>query len=53
MNWTKIVFGGAGPSKNAQRRDLINQIKDNLEMWRDFDSPDYLIEAKRLIDTAD
>lgn len=49
MNLSRLLCGGAGWTKNAVRRDAIDRIKENLEWWRDFDNPDALAEAKRLI----
>lgn len=50
MNWSRLLCGGAGWTKNAERRELIDKIKNNLEMFRDFDNPAYLAEAKRLME---
>lgn len=48
--WTRFLCGGAGWTANAERRYAIDAIKNNLEMWRDFDNPEYLAVAKRLIE---
>lgn len=51
-NWSRILCGGAGWTANAERRHLIDMVKDNLEMWRDFDNPAYLARAKELLEDA-
>lgn len=48
--WSQIICGGAGWKKNGERRYIIDRIKENLEMFRDFDNPEYLHEAKRLME---
>lgn len=50
MNLSRILCGGAGWTKNGERRVIIDQIKNNLEMFRDFDDHNYLAEAKRLME---
>lgn len=50
--WQRLVFGGAGWKVNGNRRTLIDKVKMNLEMWRDFDDPAYLARAKELMEDA-
>lgn len=45
MNWKKVIFGGAGPKVNASRRNVIDSVKADIEMWRDFDNDEYRIRA--------
>lgn len=49
MNWSRLICGGGGWTLNAKRRSVIDRVKINLEMWRDFDNPEYLNEARRLL----
>ena len=53
MRLDRLIFGGAGPKANRERRDLIDQIKWHLERWRDTDNPAELAAARRLLAAAD
>lgn len=46
---SRLICGGAGWTKNAERRDLIERVKDHLEQWRDFDDPAHLAAARRIL----
>ena len=52
MDWKKVIFGGAGPKLNNERYWVIDRVKHNLDMWRDFDSPSHLEEAIKLLKDA-
>ncbi len=52
MNWKRIVFGGAGPKANSQRRIIIDQVKEDLEMWRDTDNDTYRLRAIQRMENA-
>jgi hypothetical protein len=50
VNWSRLLCGGAGWTKNAERYDIIQEIKFQLDWFRDFDNQAALAEAKRLME---